>query len=166
LASLPIDPCWSRWTSEAASSAATIEIIQFPCETPRGGLFDFQKLVLPPAPKTWPKTLFETKLLIDFMFLRAKEIWSNRTNPVPERLWAQDPALSHPHSAPENADPWSLACCQSLVDFRSLADVEWLAKQAQRMPARENFCRNLILNQHVASEARFMDQGAWRSCLT
>jgi hypothetical protein len=34
------------------------------------------------------------------------------------------------------------------------------------MPARENFCRNLILNQHVASEARFMDQGAWRSCLT
>jgi hypothetical protein len=27
------------------------------------------------------------------------------------------------------------------------------------MPARENVCRNLILNQHVASEARFMDQG-------
>ena len=58
------------------------------------------------------------------------------------------------YSAPENA--WSLACRQSLGDFCSLADVEWLAMQAQ--PARENAFRNLILNQRVASEARFMDQ--------
>ena len=57
----------------AASSAATIEIVQFPCETPRGGLLDFRKIGLAPAPKTWPKTVFETKLLIDFMFFEGKK---------------------------------------------------------------------------------------------
>jgi phage terminase large subunit-like protein len=42
--------------------------------------------------------------------------------------------------------------------------VERLAKQAQRMPARENAFRNLILNQRVAAEARFIDAAAWRAC--
>jgi hypothetical protein len=124
-------------------------------------------LVLPPAPKTWPKTVFETKLLIDFMFFEGKR----KYGPIAPTQCQNDyghriPRYLTLYSAPENADPWSLACRQSLVDFRSLADVEWLAKQTQRMPARENFCRILTLNQHVASEARFMDQGAWRSCLT
>jgi len=32
------------------------------------------------------------------------------------------------------------------------------------MPARENAFRNLILNQRVAAEARFIDQAAWRAC--
>jgi phage terminase large subunit-like protein len=72
------------------------------------------------------------------------------------------------YSAPEDADPWSKkawrAANPALGDFRSLADVERLAKQAQRMPARENAFRNLILNQRVAAEARFMDQAAWRAC--
>ena len=72
------------------------------------------------------------------------------------------------YSAPEDADPWSKkawrAANPALGDFRSLSDVERLAKQAQRMPARENAFRNLILNQRVAAEARFMDQAAWRAC--
>ena len=72
------------------------------------------------------------------------------------------------YSAPENADPWSKkawrAANPALGDFRSLSDVERLAKQAKRMPARENAFRNLILNQRVAAEARFMDQAAWRAC--
>ena len=72
------------------------------------------------------------------------------------------------YSAPEGADPWSRkswrAANPALGDFRSLADVKRLAKQAQRMPARENAFRNLILNQRVAAEARFMDQAAWRAC--
>jgi hypothetical protein len=80
----------------AASLAATIEIIQFPCETPGGGLLDFRKIGLAPAPKTWPKTDFETKLLIDFMFFEGKRNMVQSHRPVPERLWAQDPALSHP----------------------------------------------------------------------
>jgi phage terminase large subunit-like protein len=72
------------------------------------------------------------------------------------------------YSAPEDADPWSRrawrAANPALGDFRSLSDVERLAKQAQRMPARENAFRNLILNQRVAAEARFIDQAAWRAC--
>ena len=72
------------------------------------------------------------------------------------------------YSAPEDADPWSRkawrAANPALGDFRSLSDVERLAKQAQRMPARENAFRNLILNQRVAAEARFMDAAAWRAC--
>ena len=63
------------------------------------------------------------------------------------------------YSAPEDSDPWSRkawrAANPALGDFRSLSDVERLAKQAQRMPARENAFRNLILNQRVAAEARF-----------
>jgi hypothetical protein len=35
-------------------------------------------------------------------------------------------------------------------------------ERAQRMPACENAFRNLILNQRVAAEARFMDQAASR----
>lgn len=72
------------------------------------------------------------------------------------------------YTAPENADPWSRkawrAANPALGDFRSLSDVERLAKQAQRMPARENAFRNLILNQRVAAEARFIDAAAWRAC--
>src|SRR5262249_60585605 len=69
------------------------------------------------------------------------------------------------YSAPENVDPWSKkawrAANPALGDFRSLSDVERLAKQAQRMPAREDAFRNLILNQRVAGEARILDLLAW-----
>ena len=72
------------------------------------------------------------------------------------------------YSAPENSDPWSKkawrAANPALGDFRSLSDVERLAKQAQLMPARVNAFRNLILNQRVAAEARFIDAAAWRAC--
>ena len=99
-----------------------------------------------------------------------------RTNVPTRGLWAQlgagdirDPAFHLTlYRAPEDADPWSKkawrAANPALGDFRSLADVERMAKQAQRMPARENAFRNLILNQRVAAEARFMDQAAWRAC--
>jgi hypothetical protein len=58
----------------AASSAATIEIIQFPCQTPRGGTFGFPKSVLAPAPKTWPKTVFGTKHLSDLIFFDTPRV--------------------------------------------------------------------------------------------
>jgi hypothetical protein len=63
-----------------AARSSAMEIISVPCET-RGGTFGFSKSVLAPAPKTWPKTVSETKLLIYFMFLKAKEMWSNRRQP-------------------------------------------------------------------------------------
>lgn len=71
-------------------------------------------------------------------------------------------------SAADDANPWSVkswrAANPALDDFRSLEDVMRLAQQAQRMPAQENAFRNLILNQRVAAEARFVDQNAWKEC--
>ena len=72
------------------------------------------------------------------------------------------------YRAPEDADPWSLeswkAANPALGDFRSLEDVERLAQQAQRMPANESAFRNLILNQRVAAQARFIERSQWSAC--
>jgi phage terminase large subunit-like protein len=72
------------------------------------------------------------------------------------------------YTAPEDADPWSAETWElanpALGDFRSMEDVKRLARQAQRMPTQENAFRNLILNQRVAAEARFMEPSAWRAC--
>jgi phage terminase large subunit-like protein len=72
------------------------------------------------------------------------------------------------YSAPEDADPWQEASWEqanpALGDFRSLEDVRRLANQAKMMPTKENAFRNLILNQRVAAEARFMDPSAWKAC--
>jgi phage terminase large subunit-like protein len=71
-------------------------------------------------------------------------------------------------SAPEDADPWDRDTWEmanpALGDFRSLEDVKRLASQAQRMPTQENAFRNLILNQRVAAEARFMEPMSWKAC--
>ncbi|HEY1418065.1 MAG TPA: terminase TerL endonuclease subunit, partial [Myxococcaceae bacterium] len=65
-------------------------------------------------------------------------------------------------------DPWRESTWKkanpALDDFRSLSDVRRMSNQAQRMPARENSFRNLILNQRVASEARFVDMSSWKAC--
>jgi phage terminase large subunit-like protein len=72
------------------------------------------------------------------------------------------------YAAPEDADPWSREAWDkanpALGDFRSLEDVERLAGQAQRIPTQENTFRNLILNQRVAMESRFMNPIAWKEC--
>lgn len=72
------------------------------------------------------------------------------------------------HTAPIDDDPWDKATWKkanpALDDFRSLADVERQAQQAQRLPSLENAFRNLILNQRVAAEVRFMERTAWKEC--
>jgi phage terminase large subunit-like protein len=72
------------------------------------------------------------------------------------------------YTAAENADPWSIKTWRmanpALDDFRSLEDVKRLAKQAQRMPSQENVFRNLVLNQRVATEVRFLDISSWKGC--
>lgn len=50
----------------------------------------------------------------------------------------------------------------ALDDFRSLADVIRQAEQARSMPSQENRFRNLILNQRVAAEAKFVELTKWR----
>jgi phage terminase large subunit-like protein len=70
------------------------------------------------------------------------------------------------YSAPDDDDPWKRATWRkanpALDDFRSLPDVMRLAKQAQRMPSQENSFRNLILNQRVAAETRFLEPRIWK----
>ena len=72
------------------------------------------------------------------------------------------------YSARIDADPWSIKTWRranpALGDFRSLEDVQRLAKQARRMPSQEGVFRNLILNQRISIESRFMDPAAWKEC--
>jgi phage terminase large subunit-like protein len=72
------------------------------------------------------------------------------------------------YAAPNDADPWSRATWAlanpALGDFRSLEDVERLASQAQRMPTQEASFRNLILNQRIAAETRFIERTEWKAC--
>lgn len=72
------------------------------------------------------------------------------------------------YTTPDDADPWDKKSWElanpALGDFRSLEDVERLAGQAQRIPAQENAFRNLILNQRVAAETRFMEPSSWKAC--
>lgn len=72
------------------------------------------------------------------------------------------------YGAEHDDDPWSVATWRkanpALGDFRSMEDVQRQAQQAQSMPAMENSFRNLILNQRVASETRFVDRIKWKAC--
>jgi phage terminase large subunit-like protein len=72
------------------------------------------------------------------------------------------------HTAPKDADPWSLATWAmanpALGDFRSLEDVERLAKRAQRMPSAENSFRQFVLNQRVDASAQFLTMATWKEC--
>lgn len=71
-------------------------------------------------------------------------------------------------TAPPEADPWSPKTWKlanpALGDFRSLSDVERLAQQAQRMPAREASFRNLILNQRVDTTVQWLSAAVWKPC--
>lgn len=72
------------------------------------------------------------------------------------------------YAAPENADPWTQAAWEAanpaLGDFRSLDDVARQAGQARRIPTKEAAFRNLILNQRVSAETRFLPAAEWRAC--
>ena len=80
-----------------------------------------------------------------------------------------DPSFHLTHyAAPEDADPWSpetwAVSNPALGDFRSLDDVARQASQAQRIPSKEAAFRNLILNQRVAAETRFLPLSEWKAC--
>jgi phage terminase large subunit-like protein len=72
------------------------------------------------------------------------------------------------HCAPDDADPWAEETWKlanpALGDFRSLEDVQRLAQQAQRMKTQEASFRNLILNQRIAAETRFIERSEWQAC--
>ena len=107
--------------------------------------------------------VISTQAADDFAPLSQLIDYGERIN----RKEIEDPAFHLTlYAAPADADPWKAAAWRAanpaLDDFRSLEDVKRLAKQAQRMPAQENSFRNLILNQRVAAEARFLEPRIWK----
>lgn len=79
---------------------------------------------------------------------------------------AKDPRIvSHVYSAPEDCevldrDAWK-AANPALGEFRSLRDIEDFAKQAARLPAKENSFRWLYLNQRIEATSPFLSRAEW-----
>jgi len=72
------------------------------------------------------------------------------------------------YEAPADADwtsrrVWKKAN-PALGDFRSLEDLEILAKRAQEIPAQENTFRRLYLNQWTEQASRWIPMAAWDAC--
>lgn len=72
------------------------------------------------------------------------------------------------HAATADADPWAAETWAqanpALGDFLSLENVERMAAQAKLVPSKESAFRNLILNQRVSAEARFIHRAEWDAC--
>ena len=81
---------------------------------------------------------------------------------------AKDPRIvSHVYTAPEDCDvtdrkAWK-AANPALGKFRSLADIEDFAKQAARLPAKENSFRWLYLNQRIEATSPFLNRAEWEA---
>jgi phage terminase large subunit-like protein len=72
------------------------------------------------------------------------------------------------YGAPSDADWLSEAVWKAvnpaLGDFRSLEEMQVMARQAREVPARQNTFRRLYLNQWTESETRWLDPDAWAAC--
>jgi phage terminase large subunit-like protein len=72
------------------------------------------------------------------------------------------------YTAPLSDDPFALETISkanpALGDFLNKQEVLGMAADAQRMPARENEYRNLILNQRVEINSPFISRQIWSNC--
>jgi phage terminase large subunit-like protein len=81
---------------------------------------------------------------------------------------SQDPHIvSHVYAADKDAEimdrkAWA-AANPALGLFRSLKDLEEMAKKAARMPSAENTFRNLYLNQRVSTVSPFISRDVWKA---
>ncbi len=70
-------------------------------------------------------------------------------------------------SAPDDVDPFSAAAMRAANpaygDFLNAGEVKRQARDAKRMPTKENAYRNLVLNQRVQRETPFVSQGVWKA---
>lgn len=76
--------------------------------------------------------------------------------------------VSHVYAASPGADvtdrkAWK-AANPALGVFRSLSDIKQQAKEAERMPSKENTFRNLCLNQRISTVSPFISRNVWESC--
>ena len=75
--------------------------------------------------------------------------------------------VSHVYTAPEDCDvmdrkAWK-AANPALGNFRGLKDLEDFAKQANRLPAKENSFRWLFLNQRIEATSPFLNRAEWEA---
>ena len=81
---------------------------------------------------------------------------------------AKDPRIvSHVYTAPEDCEvmdrkAWK-AANPALGKFRALKDLQDFAKQADRLPAKENSFRWLYLNQRIEATSPFLNRGEWEA---
>lgn len=81
---------------------------------------------------------------------------------------AKDPRIvCHLYAAPEDCEimdreAWK-AANPALGEFRSLTDIEDFAKQAARLPAKENSFRWLYLNQRIEATSPFLSRSEWEA---
>jgi phage terminase large subunit-like protein len=72
------------------------------------------------------------------------------------------------YTAPSNLDPFDIATIRmanpALGHFLNEVEVMSMARDAHRMPARENEFRNLILNQRVETVTPFISAAVWKNC--
>ncbi len=75
--------------------------------------------------------------------------------------------VSHVYTAPEDCEvtdrkAWK-AANPALGEFRGLKDMEDFAKQAARLPAKENSFRWLYLNQRIEATSPFLNRSEWEA---
>lgn len=75
--------------------------------------------------------------------------------------------VSHVYTAPEGCEvtdkkAWR-AANPALGEFRGLKDMEDFAKQAARLPAKENSFRWLYLNQRIEATSPFLNRSEWEA---
>ena len=81
---------------------------------------------------------------------------------------AKDPRIvSHVYTAPEDCDvmdrkAW-MAANPAMGHFRSITDIQDFAKQASRLPAKENSFRWLYLNQRIEASSPFLSRAEWEA---
>lgn len=88
---------------------------------------------------------------------------------IDDALAAHDPhTVIALWTAPPDLDAFSdeaiKAANPAFGDFQNADEVRAMAATAKRMPAAEATYRNLVLNQRVASEARFVPPEVWKAC--
>jgi phage terminase large subunit-like protein len=81
---------------------------------------------------------------------------------------SKDPRIvCHVYTAPEGCDvmdreAWA-AANPAMGKFRSVDDLEEYAKQAARLPAKENSFRWLYLNQRIEATSQFLNRSEWEA---
>jgi phage terminase large subunit-like protein len=72
------------------------------------------------------------------------------------------------YTAPKELDPFAEATIRlanpAFGTFLNAREVMAMARDAQRMPAREAEYRNLILNQRIEATNMFISPGVWKAC--